>query len=390
MTALHADSPWPPLTTGPAPPRRLETAASAGYLAAVVVAANLVLPRLLGGGWNLYLAQPVLWLGLGLYCRRLTAAENVRSLLLWGSLAGAFHVAVLAAAGLAWGFGHSTYAHQPAAVAANLVYLASMLYGVEQARACLLQRFARDSAPGAFGIAVGFAAIGIPFAQWQALDTGGDSFVFSCERLLPALAASLLATSLSSLGGAWPAIAYRGIVLGAEWLTPVLPDLTWMQTALAGTLAPATALALLRTSLGETGLAEEQRRGVPAWLVAFAAGVAAAVWLNSGALGVQPSVVNGASMEPGLRAGDIVLSRRVDPASLRAGDVIRFQNGGVPVVHRIKAVQQTSRGMVFITQGDSNDFEDAPVPASAVQGKVVLRVPGLGLVPTRVRAWLGR
>jgi signal peptidase I len=95
-------------------------------------------------------------------------------------------------------------------------------------------------------------------------------------------------------------------------------------------------------------------------------------------------------MEPGLRAGDIVLSRRVDPASLRAGDVIRFQNGGVPVVHRIKAVQQTSRGMVFITQGDSNDFEDAPVPASAVQGKVVLRVPGLGLVPTRVRAWLGR
>ena len=112
------------------------------------------------------------------------------------------------------------------------------------------------------------------------------------------------------------------------------------------------------------------------------------IWLNTGLLGVRPALVSGVSMEPNLGLGDIVLTRPVDPASLRAGDVIRFRSADISIVHRIVAVKATPAGLLFQTQGDNNNFADPPVPAADIEGKVMLRLPKLGLLPIALRTWL--
>ena len=46
------------------------------YLGLTYLAVSLLLPLLLPGGMNLYIAQPLLWLTLGVLCRHLTTRDR--------------------------------------------------------------------------------------------------------------------------------------------------------------------------------------------------------------------------------------------------------------------------------------------------------------------------
>jgi signal peptidase len=361
-------------------------------LALVYLATNLLIPRLLSGGWNLYFAQPLLWLGLAWYCVRQDRDLLTRPsalLLTLALLAGLFQVGLFALAGLLYGFGYSGYSHEPAAAAANVFYLTSVLAGTELARAFLLRRLG-GSLPAVTAIVLLFGGLALTIPQLQGLTAGGrPAFEVGGGTLLPATAESFVATELALAGGPWLAIAYRAVPLFAEWLSPVLPQLDWMLGAMVRTAAPVIALLALRPAL--TGPADEfasAAKGVPAWALLAAAMIAGAVWLNTGLLGVRPALVSGASMEPNFVLGDIVLTRPVAPESLRPGDVIRFRDGAVSIVHRVVSVHETPAGLVFHTRGDNNDFTDPPVPESAVEGRVVLTVPKLGLLPIELKTLL--
>jgi signal peptidase I len=383
------------LTSGPiwSPPVRSAWFVAV-YLALVFVATSLVLPSLLPGGWNLYFAQPLLWGGLAALCLRIEPGllrRPATPLLALALLAGLFEVGVFALAGLLYGFGHSTYAHALLPLLANLVYLGSGLVAIELARALLLRRWSRYGGPGFLATALVLAAINLNFSQWQSLGAlDGGSFETAGASLLPATAESLLATLLVATGGAWAGIVYRGVPLAAEWLSPILPQLDWTLVALVGVLAPGLALMALQSVINPASksYSEASNGGVPSWLVAAGTAIVAVIWLNTGLLGVRPALVSGASMEPSLFLGDIVFTRSVAPASLQPGDVIRFRSGDVSVLHRVVSVEQTPAGLVFKTQGDNNNFVDPPVAAADVEGRVVLRVPKLGLIPIALKTWL--
>jgi signal peptidase len=104
------------------------------------------------------------------------------------------------------------------------------------------------------------------------------------------------------------------------------------------------------------------------------------IWFNSGALGVRPSLISGNSMNPVLYPGDVVITRVIPPEQIQVGDVIRFHRDGIDVVHRVMDVQNHGAGPVFITRGDNNNVDDAPVMAEQVEGKVVLTIPKVGWV----------
>jgi signal peptidase len=389
MTLINPSLPW----NASERPLREGVALVITYLACAYIAANVVVPALLPGGWNLYVAQPLVCLGLGALCLHLEPGlmRRPRPLLLaLALLAGLFEIGVFALAGLVYGFGYSTYAHGLLPLFANLAYLACWLWGLEMARAYLLGRWQQRGLPGLLTIALLFVAMGLSLSQLEALASGGrPAFETGGSVFLPAAVESLLATLLVAAGGPWAGVVYRGAPLLAEWLSPVLPQLDWTVRALFGLLAPGLALLALGPALsagdGEDALPQ---RGVPSWLLALGATVVAVIWLNTGLLGVRPALVSGLSMEPNYQLGDVIITRPVDAASLQTGDVIRFQSGGVSVVHRIIAVQQTPGGLVFQTKGDNNNFVDPPVAAGAIEGKVVLRLPKLGLPPITLRNWL--
>ena len=84
-------------------------------------------------------------------------------------------------------------------------------------------------------------------------------------------------------------------------------------------------------------------------------------------------------------AGDLVLSKEVDPATLQAGDIISFQstdpdNYGEVVTHKIRELTTDENGNPgFITYGTTTgENDESIVTYDFVLGKYQFRLPGVG------------
>ena len=84
-------------------------------------------------------------------------------------------------------------------------------------------------------------------------------------------------------------------------------------------------------------------------------------------------------------AGDIVFVKNVNPATLKAGDIISFssqnpENYGETVTHKIRELTTTADGEpAFITYGTTTDTNDeSPVPYPYILGQYRGRIPKIG------------
>ena len=99
--------------------------------------------------------------------------------------------------------------------------------------------------------------------------------------------------------------------------------------------------------------------------------------------GVGASVVLSGSMEPTLSVGDLLLLTQEDRYT--PGQIVVYQDGNAAVVHRLLALE----GETAQTRGDANNSADAPIPASAIKGRVVLAIPLLGHLMWALKTPLG-
>lgn len=84
------------------------------------------------------------------------------------------------------------------------------------------------------------------------------------------------------------------------------------------------------------------------------------------------------SMRPTYEVGDTIIIKEVDTNTLKEGDPITYLGkesdfAGRVVTHRIKRIEETEEGKVFITQGDANDIEDPEITADQIYGKVIYK-----------------
>ena len=97
-------------------------------------------------------------------------------------------------------------------------------------------------------------------------------------------------------------------------------------------------------------------------------------------------VVLTGSMIPNINIKDVVITKGVDPSTLKKGDVITFLSSdprvpNITVTHRIREVfYDSSTGKYnFRTKGDNNNTADMYLANSDnVYGKVIIRIPKLG------------
>jgi signal peptidase I len=96
--------------------------------------------------------------------------------------------------------------------------------------------------------------------------------------------------------------------------------------------------------------------------------------------------VFGISMEPELRAGDIIFLEEVSPSHVKVGDIIVFTipplvrdayNYPAVVAHRVIEVH-TERGISFRTKGDNTGEDPFTVRAEDLKGAVSKQIPYLG------------
>ena len=90
--------------------------------------------------------------------------------------------------------------------------------------------------------------------------------------------------------------------------------------------------------------------------------------------GYGAAVVLTGSMEPTIHVNDVILV--AEQPTYAENEIAVYQSGSILVVHRILDITD---GMVT-TKGDANNAPDAPVELSAVKGKVVGVIPGVGSI----------
>jgi len=358
---------------------------------------KFVFTGIASGYLNLYLLQPALWLTIAFLAIWLWSLEEESvnffeqsPLIRTAAMIGAIQIAVSVLFGFLAGFGHSPYAHTLLMVTLNLWFVATRLVGIEVARWYLGRTVGRINAGLGYFIAWLLPLmLLIPVGKISLLVQPESAFRLVGGTLLPAASANLLAAYLAISAGPLASIAYLGVMQVFEWLSPILPDLPWMGTAFVGVLVPMISLIALNsqetihTEEGavETGGISKTRDNSSAgsWLLVamFAVGV---IWLNSGALGVRPSLISGNSMNPILYPGDVVVTRVVAADKIRVGDIIRFHRDGIDVVHRVMEVQSNGSTTIFTTRGDNNNVNDEPVMADQLEGKVILTLPKIGWI----------
>ncbi len=97
------------------------------------------------------------------------------------------------------------------------------------------------------------------------------------------------------------------------------------------------------------------------------------------------SVLSDSMSKTDFNAGDLVLVKEVDPATLKEGDIISYQstneeNYGEIVTHKIRRLTKDAEGNPgFITYGTTTDTDDENIVTySFVLGKYQMRLPGVG------------
>jgi signal peptidase I len=94
--------------------------------------------------------------------------------------------------------------------------------------------------------------------------------------------------------------------------------------------------------------------------------------------------INGESMRPWLRKGDMVLLRRESVSKLVPGDILTFLQNGDLVTHRLLAV----RGDRWYLKGDATYTLDEPITEEAILGRVEAIEADGSMIDIRRGLWI--
>ncbi len=96
-------------------------------------------------------------------------------------------------------------------------------------------------------------------------------------------------------------------------------------------------------------------------------------------------MLEGCSMRPVFREGDLLLMKKVPLASLKPGNVIVFDSSSCQktVIHRIIGFRNTDTERLLLTQGDNSGRPDEPVRQRFVRGRIFGRLSNGRFQPSR-------
>lgn len=94
------------------------------------------------------------------------------------------------------------------------------------------------------------------------------------------------------------------------------------------------------------------------------------------------ATITSGSMWPQLKIDDLILMKGIKGEEAKVGEIIIFKNDKGFTIHRLIKKQ----GDMFITKGDANNIEDAPITKDQIIGRIVyfrnkpFRIPKLGII----------
>ena len=84
------------------------------------------------------------------------------------------------------------------------------------------------------------------------------------------------------------------------------------------------------------------------------------------------------SMMPEYKIGDIIVTKKINPVSLKVGDDVTYvasaeSINGITITHRIISKREDNGKYYFVTQGINNAIEDPEISEDNIYGKVIYK-----------------
>jgi len=101
------------------------------------------------------------------------------------------------------------------------------------------------------------------------------------------------------------------------------------------------------------------------------------------ATGSTTLTVLSGSMEPTFKPGAMLIVQPVKAEEIQVGSVLTYRPASdedILITHRVVSQQITAAGTTWVTRGDANGADDAPIVYEQVRGKVLYALPYLGYV----------
>lgn len=335
--------------------------------------------------------QPLFWLAAGAAvllspkARFLVKNRYKNSFLRWSFALGLFYVSALIIAGLFNGFGRSPYNFTFKGILFNLISVSGILIGRELVRGFFVSNFpGRKKIVLFFILALFMSVIEISPSRFLDLSSLQDTVIFFAKYFAPGFCLNLMATYLVYLCGPLSSIIYLGAILAFQWFSPILPNLSWLTTALVGILCPIFSLIFIRDLFREQSKDRRGRRGEEENPVAFLITAIVAIgiiWFSVGVFPVYPTIIATGSMSPVIKPGDVVLVHKIQAAEqLKVGEIIQFRRDEMLISHRIADVIDNNGVISYQTKGDANPGPDIEnVEFTAIKGVVTNVIPKIGV-----------
>jgi signal peptidase len=367
-------------------------------IALMVILTNTDVFPFASNTYFIYYGRPLLWLGVAFIVYkfprqravgRLSLRRFIIQMAVWAAV---IHLIFMMVGGLISGFGRSPYAFGLVTSTINFLYVASLLLGVEAARAYLINSYKGKRPVLVIGLISLFLMFTeLTFTEFRNFAEPVKVVRFVGSIFLPVFAQNILTTYFAYLGGFVPAAVYHGILMAFEWFFPILPKMTWPMKTFLGCFVPVFMLLSVRhfyllqaRAIKRVTTDSEELFG---WLVSSIISVVI-IWFAVGLFPVYPSVIVTGSMEPMIKPGDIVLVQKIKGEEAQVGDVIQYYDieNEVYITHRVIAFKEEGK-RTLVTKGDNNSSADAqPVSLEQVKGRVIKVLPKIGWLSLILRS----
>ena len=341
------------------------------------------------GGQTAYIIPSVLWVFtfiLAFPYRRSGSANTFQFKVVVATLA-LFSIVVTLLIGSLTELGKSPYIHEPLPVVFNLFYGVTRALAYEFTRGTIVARFFREKSDIRMAInflliSAFFTVITISPYRLLSLHDSIEIMKFINTNVFPIFVENILLTQIVYMANPETSLIYKLITVGFLYVSPILPNLPW---TLKSTLSIAIVLvslivlgSLKVTKKFSSVRGEEIKPKKYLWVIP----IVLMLLLVSGALGIKPYVIISGSMRPILDVGDIVFIGKTDFNEVHVSDIIAYYDGKQIIVHRVVDIEVDGQEIALKLKGDANeDADPISVTENLFLGKVVFKIPKIGLIP---------
>lgn len=358
-------------------------------LAIIYIVDNLSVFTFNKKSYFIYGIKPALWFLVILFIIKLpklrgSAKTKYKKFLReWVITLAVFYIVIQVMGGFIQGFGTSPYDLSSFGILKNMTLLLSTLIGKEKIRSYLVNNGSKDTLwPRMTFAAILLALSGISINKALSLKGSFEIMKFFGETVLPQLSMSIMAVYLVYLGTEKLSIIYLGIIQGVLYISPILPNLQWIATAIIGGLCPIFGMMLLQYFYQKESK-ELKRKDInkekPIGLILTSLISVIIIWFSIGVFPVYPSVIATGSMKPLINPGDVVLVKRLKEADIKIGDIVAYKKDNIFIFHRITKLVEEKNQIKYETKGDNNSIADSElVSIDMIKGRVIKVVPKIG------------